>query len=268
MPSQKLPHQAIDPFAPKSQRSSRGRGHPPREGAHPGAPEARRVRISLSLALAIALLGACDSQGGDARPVDTSPSTASTDDPQVVDLASMGYNEGDSDSAVFGVVEFSDFGCVFCAAFHQESYPALHDEFVATGEVLWKYVPITIGGFPNGRMAGLSGICGARLDAFAAMRDLLYDTREEWMASNQPEPLFVQYAESLGVDGSAFRACLNGEAAAEELDENDRIAVQIGVSGTPTFIVRGIPVRGAPPLASFREALQELIDEVRANDPN
>jgi len=230
------------------------------------------VSGALGLAVAFALLGACGSQGGEARSTDTpaanSPATASSDDSQVVDLSGMGYDEGNRDTAVFGVVEFSDFGCVFCAGFHQESYPALHEEFVATGEILWKYVPITIGGFPNGRMAGLSGICGGRLDAFGALRDLLYDTREEWMASGEPEALFVQYAESVGVDGSRFRACLNGEEAAAELDENDRIAVQIGVSGTPTFIVRGIPVRGAPALASFQEALQELIAEARTNGPN
>ena len=238
---------------------------------HPSMLSGPSLR-ALGMAVAFTLLAACGSQGGEARPADnaaaSSAAGATSDDPQVVDLAGMGYDEGDSDTAVFGVVEFSDFGCVFCAGFHQDSYPALHEEFVATGEILWKYVPITIGGFPNGRMAGLSGICGGRLDGFAELRDLLYDTREEWMETSQPEALFVQYAESVGIDGSQFRACLNGEEAAEELDENDRIAVQIGVSGTPTFIVRGIPVRGAPPLASFRDALHELIDEVRANDPN
>jgi protein-disulfide isomerase len=181
-----------------------------------------------------------------------------------VDLASLGYNEGSAETALFGVVEFADFGCIHCYDFHRASYPALHQEFVASGDVLWKYIPITIGGFPNGRLAGLSGVCGGMLGSFPAMRDKLFEMREEWLGTDRGQALFVEYARALGLDGDAFAACLAGEEAARTLDANDQMARTIGVTGTPTFIVRGIPVRGAPPLAELQTALRQLATEVRA----
>jgi protein-disulfide isomerase len=219
---------------------------------------------ALPLLTTFLLIGACGSEGGEARPVDAARGPAQEPEEQVVDLASLGFDEGDDDAALFGVVEFSDFGCVFCAGFHQETYPALHTEFVESGEVLWKYIPITIGGFPNGQLAGLAGICGGFLGEFAGVRDLLYETREEWMEAEEGDvATFLDYAASVGLERAGFEACLESEEAAEELAINDAIARQIGVTGTPTFIVRGMPVQGAPPLDAFREALQGLLDEAR-----
>jgi protein-disulfide isomerase len=181
-----------------------------------------------------------------------------------VDLASLGYNEGNEETALFGVVEFADFGCVHCYEFHQGSFPALLEEFIASGDVLWKYVPITIGGFPNGRLAGISGVCGGMLGQFDAMRDQLFAAREEWLGTDRGEAIFIEYARAVGLDGDAFTTCLAGEQAAQILDTNDQMARTIGVTGTPTFIVRGIPVRGAPPLSEFQTALRQLVGEIRA----
>jgi len=223
-----------------------------------------RTLAALPITIAFLLVGGCGSEGGEARPVDAAQGPAQEPEEQVVDLASLGFDEGDDDAALFGVVEFSDFGCVFCAGFHEETYPALHAEFVEPGQILWKYIPITIGGFPNGQMAGLAGICGGLLGEFAGMRDLLYQTREEWMEAEEGDvATFLDYAASVGLDRAEFQACLESEEAGEELVLNDAIARQIGVTGTPTFIVRGMPVQGAPPLDAFREALQGLVDEAR-----
>lgn len=216
-----------------------------------------------SLALALSLVGACGSEGGEAAPVTGDSAAAASPDPQVVDLASLGYNEGNEETALFGVVEFADFGCIHCYEFHQGSYAALHGEFIASGDVLWKYIPITIGGFPNGRLAGISGVCGGMLGRFEAMRDKLFETREEWLGTDRGEALFVEYARAAGLDGDAFAACLGGEEAARILDTNDQMARTIGVTATPTFVVRGIPVRGAPLLSEFQTALRQLIVEIR-----
>lgn len=215
-----------------------------------------------SLALVLGLVGACGSEGGNAAQA--AGDALASQEAQVVDLAALGYNEGSEESALFGVVEFADFGCIHCYEFHQGSFPALRDEFVASGEVLWKYVPITIGGFPNGRLAGISGVCGAMLGQFEAMRDKLFESREEWLATERGEALFIDYARAVGLDGNAFAACLAGEEAARTIDTNDQMARTIGVTGTPTFIVRGIPVRGAPLLPEFQNALRQLVGEIRA----
>lgn len=215
-----------------------------------------------SLALTTFVLMGCGETGGDPLPAADVPS------PLEVDLSHLGFNEGDEQSALVGIVEFSDFGCVFCARFHMNDYEELHREFIAPGDVLWKYVPITIGGFSNGEGAAVSGMCAGAQDQFARMRDLLFETREDWMAeTDDPAGLFRSYAQQVGLDLGVFDACVQGDQAQAQLEEANRIAVDLGVRGTPTFVVEGYPVQGAPPLEAFQDALRNLIAESRAATP-
>ena len=169
-------------------------------------------------------------------------------------------------SAAIEVADFSDFGCIYCANFHNGDYPVLYEEFVVSGDVLWKYVPISVGGFPNGDLAGVTGICADEIGAggdFGEMRDILFVERDDWMGATptQARELFVSYAGTVGLEAEAFTACLDGDSAAERLERNNQMSRQVGVTGTPTFIVQGRPVRGAPPLEDFQNVLRRLIAE-------
>jgi protein-disulfide isomerase len=215
-----------------------------------------------SVATVLFLLAAgCGEQGGQAEVAAQAPEA----EPEFLDLASLGMNEGDPDTSVFGVIEFADFGCSHCSDFHRDSFPALHAEFVATGTLIWKYIPVTLAGFPNSDLAGASIECGGELGTFAPLRDVLYAKRDEWMAAVRSEALFVEYAVSVGVPRDAFAACLAGPDARARLERNNTVARQIGVTGTPTFIVAGTPVQGAPPLANFQAALRSVVQQARAS---
>jgi len=208
--------------------------------------------------LASLLLVGCESDA-------PAPAGAESEDP-LYDLSGMGFNAGTESTAVVRVVEFSDFGCVFCARFHMTDYSVLEEEFIDSGEVLWKYMPITIGGFPNGDAAALAGICAGEQAQFPGMRDLLFATRETWMAeTDELDPLLEGYAREVGLDVEAFRTCLAGEAAQAQLAKANEMARAIQIRGTPTFIVEGFPVQGAPALEDFQQALRGLIAELRGD---
>jgi len=228
----------------------------------------------VALFATFAVLG-CGGESGQAQSSDppaTPPEATQDPSDEVFDLRELGIDEGSLMTSAIGVVDFSDFGCIFCANFHVSDYPVLYEEFVSSGDILWKYVPISIGGFPNGDMAGVTGICAdelGRAEGFAEMRDHLFENREEWLgATPSAAPgIFLSYAESLGLDQAAFRACLEGDAAAERLERNNQMARQVGITATPTFVVQGSPVRGAPPLAEFQQALRGLIEQTRGGEP-
>lgn len=231
------------------------------------------ARLGL-LALVLPLVGGCGGENGQAQSTaagaEAPPSPADTAASQdVVDLTAVGVDEGSVMTALIAVIDFSDFGCIHCASFHTNDYPVLQEEFVDGGDVLWKYIPISVGGFPNGDLAGTAGICVDEVGAagaFAEMRDRLFLDREAWLTATPTDArdLFVSYAEALGIDADAFEACLDDDAAMERLERNNDMARRIGVTGTPTFIVQGNPVRGAPPLPSFQDALRRLVAEARA----
>lgn len=231
-----------------------------------------------ALTLALCLLGGCsngdpDPRGDAALGTATPPAAASADtitgEPPQVDLSDVGFDEGEPGPNQVHVIEFSDFGCVYCAGFHEETYPSLREEFIEAGDVIWKYVPVTIGGFPNTEWAAAAGICAAEQDDFPTLRDRIYQEREAWMAApaeGAPE-LLATLAREEGYDGEAFDACLARPETMAEVESISRLAVEIGVRVTPTFIVAGYPVEGAPPLDAFREAIQALLSELRGGEP-
>lgn len=225
-----------------------------------------KIRTTLMTVLALAVLPACNGSGGEAQQPSQDPPAEQQD--ETFDLATLGFNEGDMEGSVVWVVEFSDFGCVHCARFHTETYPDLYREFVLAGEVAWKYIPVTIAGFPNAEVAAQAGICAGLQDNFAPLRDRLFQEREAWMSAEDAGPLMQGYARDAGLDEGEFLTCMTGTEAGEKLQEGNRVARQIGVSGTPTFIVQGFPVQGAPPLDAFQEVLRDLVTQGReGGDP-
>ncbi len=235
-------------------------------------PASGRAGLSLTVLLSLALVGCGgeteQAQSADAPAAAQTPPAAPNPEQDLFDLRELGVDEGSVMTSAIGVIDFSDFGCIYCANFHVTDYPALYDEFVVTGDVLWKYVPISIGNFPNGDLAGISGICADilnRAEGFAQMRDHLFEQRDEWLQAPAAEApaLFISYARTLGLDEAAFTACLEGDQASGRLERNNEMARQVGVTATPTFIVQGSPVRGAPPLADFQNALRNLVAQSR-----
>jgi protein-disulfide isomerase len=180
---------------------------------------------------------------------------------EAVNVTGLGYDQG-APTARVTVVEFSDFGCGYCRRFHESTFPVLKEEFIDTGRVRWKYVPFSIGMFPNGSEAALAGDCAGDQGGFLAMKARLYGSQAEWRGSREPFDLFESYAEAQGLDGGRFAACLLDTRRHERLETSNRTASQLGVRGTPTFFVQGFPVQGAIPLDMFRNILNEMLDRV------
>lgn len=177
-----------------------------------------------------------------------------------------GYDRGAARAAVT-VLEFADFGCPYCARFAAGTYPALAREFVATGQVRWKYVPFTMGMFPNGDLAARAAECAAAQGgaAFGRMHDRLYARQDEWKAAGDGEAagLFRAYGRAARLDAARFDACFAGAAAGTLLAAANDVADRLGVRATPTFFVNGYRIEGALPPEQFRAVLQAALREAR-----
>ena len=161
------------------------------------------------------------------------------------------------------VIEFSDFQCPFCKRHVDDTQPGLDEEFVDTGEVMWifKHFPLNI--HPQAPAAGVAAECAGDQGKFWEMHDLLFDDPAGWSISD-PAPVFAELAGQLKLDMDAFNTCSADSATAERItsDLNDGTPF---VQGTPTFIVlfngEGRIIPGALPLETFRDALQEIMDQ-------
>jgi len=217
---------------------------------------------------------ACRESGNSSRPVSgrDAPAPAAKDSGAVkadapsarpvvvngIDLSGIGYDKG-SPLAPIVIVEFSDFGCPYCAEFARATFPAIDSEFVRTGKVYFKYVPFVIGIFPNALQAARASECAGEQSRFWVMYDRLFSAQVEWKRERSPDALFAGYAASAGLDKSRFAGCYARAETHPGTMRADDAAEKLGVRVTPSFIVNGRPVEGALPLADFRRLLTNRV---------
>jgi protein-disulfide isomerase len=177
-----------------------------------------------------------------------------------VDLTGVGYDKGSADAPVV-MVNFSDFGCPYCASFAREGQPVIEREYVRTGKVFLKYVPFVAGMFPNGQQAARTAECSAEQGTFWPMHDRLYAEQKQWKNTIYALPIFQKDAAALGLDTARFTRCYETNhlhpRSKVATDAADRLRIRV----TPSFVVNGTLIEGALPLPQFRELLDAALKE-------
>lgn len=181
---------------------------------------------------------------------------------QEVELADLGFDYGSEDAPI-KVVEFSDYGCGYCRRFHTDIFPTLKKDYVDTGRVQWKYVTYVSGMFANGMVAAFAAECAGEQELFPPMSKLLYERQADWKGMSEPYPAFEAIAEEVGVDTEQFRACITEQRPRPRVRSAILSGSRLGVRGTPSFLINGIPFVGAQPIELWADIFQVI--EAEAN---
>lgn len=179
--------------------------------------------------------------------------------PEAVSL-DIGYTMG-QEGAPVAVVEFSDFGCPYCARFARATFPAVRSEYVDPGMVRWRYVPVVFG-FAGGELMGAAAVCAANQGGTAVfwqVHELLY-ARQTALREPDARPRLLDWIAELGVDRNALDACIDAPETTMRLQAHTRAAVEWYARGTPTFVVNGVPMSGAAPIEFFRRVFDTVLD--------
>ena len=145
------------------------------------------------------------------------------------------------------IVEFSDFRCPYCGVFHRDTFGALMAEYPGQIHFVYRDFPV-VGGFD----AALASECANEQGAYWEFHDLLFS--DEY--ANLDREAFAAYAEKLDLDVEDLLACVDEERYGEEVEADARYASSLGITGTPTFFINGIPLIGAQPLEAFIQIIE------------
>lgn len=172
----------------------------------------------------------------------------------------VGHTLGTPDAPI-AVVEFSDFGCPYCARFARGTLPEIRSDYIDRGLVRWRYVPVTFG-FAGGELMGAAAVCASELggaDAFWAVHDLFYE-RQTALRGADARPRLVEWVAELGVDRQRLEACIDAPSTRATLEMHNQVSQQWLVRGTPTFVINGVPMSGAMPPQFFRMVFATMLD--------
>jgi protein-disulfide isomerase len=168
---------------------------------------------------------------------------------------------GNLDAKV-GIVEYVDFECSFCAAFAEDTWPTLRNEYVSRGKLLFVFKQNPLANHRNARNAAASALCAAEQGRLADMHDGLFRQYKQQRGFDTKS-----LAVALGLDRPMFEKCAS--AAESKIDHDLTAAKASGISATPSFVlgtvVDGKTVNverffvGAEPLSVFRQSVEQLL---------
>lgn len=141
-----------------------------------------------------------------------------------------------SKDAPVTIYEYSSFGCFHCADFHLDTLPRLKKTFVDKGLARIVFVPFPID--KASMDAALLAECMPD-DKYFAFVDLLFKKQREWGLARDPQKVLKQYAALSGLGAEKADACLRNDDNAREILSNRQTGItQLGIQGTPSFVIR------------------------------
>lgn len=164
--------------------------------------------------------------------------------------------EGDVDATVTAVV-FEDFLCPHCQDLTAHTLSRLGD-LIDDGTLRIEYRPLMWLAYESGDLARASWAAG-RQDAYAQMHT-------ELMAGAVPsddvsEETLGELAGELGLDVDQFLADYASDAATQFVEENNALAEEVGVEGTPASVIGEHVLPGAVDEARFRAVVEAVADQ-------
>jgi len=162
---------------------------------------------------------------------------------------------GPADAQV-AIEEFGDFQCPSCGTLHPV-LKKLESEYRSRVSITFREFPMaTI--HPNAVEAARAAEAAGLQNSFWPMHDLLYDYQPAWSDSKDARSVFAQYAADMGLDTERLKRDMDSQIVKERLAADQRRAVSIGVTGTPTLFLNG---REVTPESWTEKGLRALIEK-------
>jgi len=154
------------------------------------------------------------------------------------------------------IVEFSDFQCPFCSRVNA-TLEQLTKDYGDDISLSFRHNPLP---FHNNAMpAALAAEAAREQGKFWQMHDKLFANQQ---ALDRPN--LEKYAQEIGLDMNKFKAALDKEKNKDRIKKDLDDAANFGARGTPNFFINGRNFRGAQPLESFKEVINDELKKADA----
>jgi protein-disulfide isomerase len=174
-----------------------------------------------------------------------------------------GPGKGPADAPVV-LVEFSDFQCIYCRKFWQETLPRIEERYIRSGKVRFVYRHLAI--------LGEASVLAARAAACAHDQGKFWEYHDALFRNSSPLAYTAvrlkQYAGESGLDAHTFSGCLDSGKHADRVEGETILGRTLGANGTPAFLVNGQLLIGAYPFEVFQQGLDAALAAPRRRAPS
>lgn len=155
----------------------------------------------------------------------------------VSDVVSDDWAVGGGVDAPVTMIEYSDFQCPACRTY----YPILErlqSEFGESMQFVYRHYPLRQI-HPNAAAAAAAAEAAGRQGKFWEMHNMLFERQASWSDLSQPNNVFAEYADELGLDVEQFRTDSVSDEVQDRVRRDEASGTRAGVPGTPSLFLNG-----------------------------
>ena len=147
------------------------------------------------------------------------------------------------------LVEFFDFRCPFCQQANDDLARLLEDD--ANLRVVFKDMPVLDRGEEQiSRQAALAALAAARQGQYDTLRSAIYA-----LPGQLTQERLIEAIRSVDVDEARIASDMKDAALSAVLDGNIELARNLGISGTPSYVIGDEVIQGAVGLRELKDAI-------------
>jgi len=135
------------------------------------------------------------------------------------------------------LVEYGDFQCPVCGLY-EPTVEEVYNKYKADIKFQFRNFPLQQI-HQNAFAAARAAEAASNQGKFWEMHDLLFDNQQSWSTSATPQTFFEQYAQSLSLDMTKYKADFASEATKNTINADSNEAEKLGVNSTPTYFLNG-----------------------------
>src|SRR3989344_3154008 len=174
---------------------------------------------------------------------------------------------GDPNAPII-MVEYSDYQCPFCRSWFNSAKSQLDSEYIETGKVLFVYKDFPLSFHPMAQPYAEAARCAGEQGKYWEFHDKIFEEQNKFGSgriSNLTEQDIKDWASQLGLNTAEFNSCLDSGKYAGAVQANFSEGTQVGVSGTPSFVIGKADGTGqiivvAQPYGTFKAAIDSLLN--------
>jgi protein-disulfide isomerase len=155
-------------------------------------------------------------------------------------------------NAPITIIEFSDYECPFCKKWTTEIWPQIEKAYPDQIRLVYKDFPLSQM-HPDASPAASAARCADDQGKYWLFHDRLF------ASSSLSAQLYDSIASALGLNIAQWKDCINSNKYKADIEADYNYGAQLGITGTPTFFINGLPMVGAQPFSAFKQVIdQEL----------
>lgn len=166
------------------------------------------------------------------------------------------------------VVDFSNYLCSHCRDHANDVFPLIKREYIDTGKIRYVFRDFPFGGQENVIRAGEAAACAADHNLYVEYHEALFRAQMQWagLSGEALDNYFTDLAGQIGIAPATFSQCLKSGSKRAGVLADQKLATDLGLTGTPSFIVNGETYTGQRPYDSWREILDKALAGQSSSD--